>query len=139
MSSPSVADVKIDSLPTMYDARGALTVAEFSKFVPFSVVRLFYVRDVPVGSVRGQHAHYRCSQYMICLDGRLGIALADGMGKRSVELSPGQAILVEPGLFVTETYRDDESALLVLCDRPYEAEDYIHGMDEFLKYRREKA
>jgi hypothetical protein len=24
---------------------------------------------------------------------------------------------------------------LVLCDRPYEPEDYIHNRDEFLKWR----
>ncbi len=139
MSPPSVEHARIDTLPGVRDSRGALTVVELSKTVPFAVARLFYVSGVPAGLSRGGHAHYRCRQYMICQGGRLGIALADGSRERSLELSTGQAILVEPGIFATQTYLDEDSILLVLCDRPYEADDYIHGMDEFVKYRREKA
>ena len=139
MSPPVVEDARIDLLPVMRDSRGALTVVEFSRPVPFAVARLFYVSGVPAGTSRGGHAHYRCRQYMICQEGRLGVVLADGANERSLELSAGHAILIEPGIFAMQTYLDDDSALLVLCDRPYEADDYIHGMDQFLKYRREKA
>jgi dTDP-4-dehydrorhamnose 3,5-epimerase-like enzyme len=139
MSPPTVEDARIEILPVMRDSRGVLTVVEVSRIVPFAVARLFYVSGVPVGSSRGGHAHYRCRQYLICQEGRLGIVLADGASERSFELSAGHAILIEPGIFATQTYLDNNSALLVLCDRPYEADDYIHGMDQFLKYRREKA
>jgi UDP-2-acetamido-3-amino-2,3-dideoxy-glucuronate N-acetyltransferase len=134
MNPPNVDAIKIDNLPIMRDERGALTVAEFNRFVPFTVARLFYVRDVPAGSIRGQHAHYQCSQYMICQSGRLRISMTDGIRERVVELASGQAILVEPGIFATETYLDADSAMLFLCDRPYERDDYIHTMEEFLDY-----
>jgi hypothetical protein len=65
--------------------------------------------------------------------------MADGTRERSVELSSGQAVLIEPGLFATQTYLDDNSILLVLCDRPYEPDDYIQGMDEYLNFRRGKT
>lgn len=139
MSSPAVEDAPIDSLPVMRDARGALTVVDFGKSVPFPVARLFYISGVPAGMSRGGHAHYRCKQFMICQSGRLLVDLADGVHQRSLELSAGQAILIEPGIFATQTYLDGNSASLVLCDRPYEAEDYIHGMEAFMKYCREKA
>lgn len=129
--------LKIDTLPTVRDVRGALTVAEFSRFVPFAVVRLFYVREVLPNTARGQHAHFRCSQYVICVSGRVRVDFADGTGERSVILSPGQAILIEPGIFATETYLDADSVLLFLCDRPYEKDDYIHTLDEFLQLRRQ--
>lgn len=135
MSGATIDTIKIDTLPTMRDARGALTVAEFSKFVPFPVVRMFFVRDVPPGTMRGQHAHYRCSQYMVCVTGRLGITVADGTKEHSFELTPGQGIHIEPGIFATETYLDADSVMLALCDRPYEKEDYIHTKEEFLEYR----
>lgn len=128
--------LRIDTLPTMRDHRGALTVAEFDRFVPFPVVRLFYVREVPPNMQRGKHAHFRCRQYVICVSGRARIDLADGTGERAVTLSPGQAMLIEPGIFATETYLDDDSVLLFLCDRAYEPEDYIHTLDEFLRLRR---
>jgi UDP-2-acetamido-3-amino-2,3-dideoxy-glucuronate N-acetyltransferase len=137
MSLPRIDTVRLDTLPTMRDARGALTVAEFSKFVPFPVVRLFFVRDVPPGTMRGQHAHYHCSQYMACVSGRLRITVADGTDESVLELAPGQGVFIAPGIFATETYLDANSVMLALCDRPYEREDYIHTMDEFLKYRAE--
>ena len=139
MSLPSVKDACVETLPGRRDARGTLTVAEFDKIVPFNVTRLFYVSDVPAGLTRGGHAHYRCSQYLICQAGRLGITLTDGEGERLLELSAGQALLIAPGIFATQTYLDAGSILLVLCSRCYEAEDYIHSMDEFVKYRRGKA
>ena len=129
--------LKIDTLPTLHDPRGALTVAEFGHFVPFSVVRLFYVRKVPPNTVRGQHAHFRCSQYVICVSGRAQIDFADGTTERSVILSPGQAVLIDPGIFATETYLDADTVLLFLCDRPYEKDDYIHTLDQFLQLRRQ--
>ena len=129
--------LKIDTLPTMRDPRGALTVAEFGRFVPFSVARLFYVREVPPNTVRGQHAHFRCSQYVICVSGRAQIDFADGATERSVTLSPGQAVLIDPGIFATETYLDADSVLLFLCDRAYEKADYIHTLDQFLQLRRQ--
>ena len=73
---------------------------------------------------------------MICQNGRVRIDLADGEHTRYLELAAGQAVLVEPGIFAQETYLDAESILLVLCDRPHEKEDYIHTMDEFLRFVR---
>ena len=72
---------------------------------------------------------------MICQAGRIAVALFDGKQERSLELSPGQAILVEPGIFGTETYLDTDSTLLVLCDRPYEKDDYIHDRDSVIRFR----
>jgi UDP-2-acetamido-3-amino-2,3-dideoxy-glucuronate N-acetyltransferase len=135
MSGPTIDDMKLDTLPSIRDARGVLTVAEFSKFIPFTVVRLFYVREVPPGTIRGQHAHYRCSQYLVCISGRLRVTFADDAKERSFELSPGHGVLVEPGIFAIETYLDEDSVMLVLCDRPYEKDDYIHTRQEFLEYR----
>ena len=140
MTAPMTATLdglKIDALPTMRDPRGELTVAEFNRFLPFSVVRLFYVREVPPNTVRGQHAHFRCSQYVICVSGRARIDFADGISERLVILSPGQAVLINPGIFATETYLDADTVLLFLCDRPYEKDDYIHTLDEFLQLRQQ--
>jgi UDP-2-acetamido-3-amino-2,3-dideoxy-glucuronate N-acetyltransferase len=125
-----LAGIMIDTLPTMRDSRGALTVADFAKAIPFPVTRLFYVWDVAAGTQRGRHAHRRCSQYMICVTGRIEIELADTLAQRQLELAPGTGVLVPPGIFAAETYCDPGTVLLVLCDRPYEKDDYIHSMDE---------
>lgn len=131
----NVNDMKIDRLPQNRDARGNLVVAEFSEHVPFRVARLFYVHDVPANGVRGQHAHRRCRQYMICQTGRLMIAATDGRHERRLQLNPGDAVLIEPGIFASETFIDPGTVLLVLCDRPYESNDYIRTVEELLAIR----
>jgi dTDP-4-dehydrorhamnose 3,5-epimerase-like enzyme len=128
---PNVSDIKIDDLPKISDDRGRLVVAEFSKFVPFPVARLFYVHEVPANTTRGKHAHRRCRQYLICQSGRVLVEATDGKQTRRIELNPGQAVLIEPGIFTSETYADHETVLLVLCDRPHDRADYIQTMEEF--------
>ena len=40
-----------------------------------------------------------------------------------------------PGLWNTVQFRQNESVLIVLCDRIYEADDYIQDYSEFLSFR----
>ena len=132
---PNVKHIKIDELPKIRDARGNLVVAELGKYVPFAVVRLFYVHDVPANTVRGQHAHRQCSQYMICQTGRVLVDATDGAQTRRIELLPGQAVLIEPGIFASETFADPGTVLLVLCDQQYDSNDYVRSMADFLAER----
>ncbi len=133
VGKPSVSDIKIDNLPTMCDARGCLVVAEFSAYVPFQVVRVFYVHSVPINTIRGEHAHRHGRQYMICQTGRVLVDANDGALTRRIELSPGQAMLMECGIFFRETYVDRDTVLLVLCDSPFDSKDYIRTMEEFIR------
>jgi len=130
---PSVKDITVDNLSNFHDARGTLIAVEFNEHPPFPVVRLFYIRDVPPNTVRGEHAHRLCRQYMICQAGRLLIEAADATQTRQIELHPGQAVFIERGIFTSETYLDRDTVLLVLCDRPYEKDDYIRTRAEFLE------
>lgn len=131
MAMPDVNDIKINNLPRKRDARGNLVVAEFSEFVPFAVARLFYVHGVPVNTSRGHHAHRQGRQCYICQSGRVRVDVHDGIKARRIELYPDQAVLIESGIFASETYLDQNSVLLVLCDRPYDRGDYIESMEEF--------
>lgn len=135
MTKSRVDDIVVDTLPTMRDPRGALTVAELGTLLPFQVVRIFYIRDVPPGTVRGQHAHYRCNQYLLCQSGRVQLDMFDGTANRALVLGPGQGTLVPPGIFSSETYLEAGTILQVWCDRPYEKEDYIHTLDVFRAWR----
>jgi mannose-6-phosphate isomerase-like protein (cupin superfamily) len=132
-----ISRIKVRDLQIEQDARGELVVVDIAAQVPFVVSRLFYVRKVPVGQPRGQHGHYRCSQFMVCQSGRMRIDVTDGNIERRLNLKVGQSILVEPGIFATETYLDDDSILLVLCDMPYDREDYIRSREDLVKFRRE--
>ncbi|EMY76157.1 WxcM-like domain protein [Leptospira weilii serovar Ranarum str. ICFT] len=43
-------------------------------------------------------------------------------------------LLIPPGIWSTQQYLNINSVLLVLCDRGYEAEDYIRNYDKFLEW-----
>jgi dTDP-4-dehydrorhamnose 3,5-epimerase-like enzyme len=90
----------------------------------------------PAGAKRGRHAHRLCSQFMICVSGAVDVVCEDGSKKNSFVLDRrDQALLVPPGLWNTVEFRRSDSVLVVLCDRVYEAEDYIRDYAEFLSFR----
>ena len=121
----SLDKIEIVECQDISDIRGGLFVFTLDPIVPFEVKRIFYVYDVPVNAVRGRHGHYRCHQFMICQKGRVLVTMANGLATRNIELQSGQAILIEPLIFAEQTYLEPDSILLVLCDRPYEEDDYI--------------
>jgi UDP-2-acetamido-3-amino-2,3-dideoxy-glucuronate N-acetyltransferase len=108
------------------DVRGGLGVIDIVNHAPFTPVRLFWISDVVPDGSRGGHAHKACSQFMVCITGRVRIDAFDGTTRQSFLLTRGEFINLVPGIYATETFLVEQSVLLVLCDRPYEADDYIH-------------
>ena len=129
-------DLRLADLKHVPDPNGTLAVVEVPRDVPFDVKRLFYVYGVKAGDVRGEHAHRRAHQYLICVRGRCEITCDDGSGRRSYLLdSPTKALLIPPGIWAEQKYQIPATILLVLSDRPYEEDDYIRDHDRFLAFR----
>ena len=130
-----IHDVRCVDLPRHARADGEVVVAEATAQVPFAIARLFTVR-APLGAERGQHAHRQCTQFMICVRGAVEIICDDGAERRAVTLNRGNlALHVPPGIWNKIIFRKDDSVLAVLCDRPYEEEDYIRDYGAFLSFR----
>ena len=132
-------DVSVHRLKANIDPRGQLAVLELLNAVPFAVRRLFYVSGVPAGAERGGHAHRRCHQFLICQDGQVDVHAFDGQERRVIALAPHEAVLIPAGVFASEVYVNEQARLLVLCDQPYEPDDYIHGEDAFRAFCQERA
>ena len=129
------ADARLIDLPRHARVDGEVIVAEAAAQVPFRIERMF-VLAAPAGARRGRHAHRLCSQFMICVSGAVDVVCEDGIDKQSFALEHrNQALLVPPGVWNTVEFRQDESMLIVLCDRVYEAYDYIYDYAEFLSFR----
>lgn len=130
-----VSDCRVAELPHHARADGEVVVAEAMAHVPFAIARLFTVRG-PLDAERGKHAHKRCVQFMICVHGAIEIVCDDGVAKTSFTLDRGNlALHVPPGIWNTVIFRKEDSVLAVLCDRPYEEQDYIRDYHEFLNFR----
>ena len=117
----------------MADARGALTVGEVPTEVPFSPARYFAVFDVPSVELRGEHAHKRCQQFMMCLHGSCRVLLDDGNERCEVTLDrPDMGVFMPAMIWGTQYRYRSDAVLLVFASRPYEAEDYLRTYDDFL-------
>lgn len=132
----SIDDVKSINLPHYFEDNGDLVVMEGMINLPFSIARVFVVRASD-GAVRGQHAHRACSQFLTCPRGLVEVLCDDGLQTASYTLDhPNTGLLIPPGIWSQQTYKTENAALTVLCDRPYEAEDYMREYDEYLAYRK---
>ncbi len=130
-----LTDARLIDLPRHAEADGEVVVAEAAAQVPFRIERMFALA-APAGAKRGRHAHRLCSQFMICVNGAVEIVCEDGNGKSTFVLDRrDRALLVPPGLWNTVEFRQNGSVLVVLCDRVYEAHDYIRDYAEFLSFR----
>lgn len=128
-------DVRIVELPRHSRVDGEVVVAEAATGMPFTIARLFTLR-APQGVERGRHAHRRCSQFMICVHGAVDIAVNDGATRRAFTLDRGDhALLVPPMIWNTVVFREANSVVAVLCDRAYEADDYVRDYDAFMRLR----
>jgi dTDP-4-dehydrorhamnose 3,5-epimerase-like enzyme len=130
-----VSDVRLIELPMHSQSDGDLVVLEKDKAMPFAATRLFLVR-AKKGAVRGKHAHKQCSQLFVCTSGVIEVECKDGIGVATFTLDRvDRALLVPPSIWASERYVEEDSVLSVLCDRPYEVDDYLRDWDAYLAWR----
>ena len=135
----TAADLQIKLHRVFTDHRGSLIPLELTNAVPFSIARMFWVFDTPSGGTRGGHAHRRCSQYLVCQRGVVEVTVDDGGARRTLALQTGACLLIPPTIWAEQRYLTPDTILLVLCDRPYEAEDYIEEVAEVRAFRAQIA
>jgi acetyltransferase-like isoleucine patch superfamily enzyme/dTDP-4-dehydrorhamnose 3,5-epimerase-like enzyme len=126
-----VEGVAIHRLPLIRDLRGLLTVADPA---PFEVKRFFLVFDVPSRDVRGEHAHRRLHQFLVCVHGECRLIVDDGSSKEEIVLDAPQIGVHVPPMIWTVQYRHTADAvLLALASEVYDPADYIRDYAEFLR------
>jgi dTDP-4-dehydrorhamnose 3,5-epimerase len=130
-------DVRELSFKHFTDARGSLVPIEAQADVPFEIERVFFIRPRSAGESRGKHGHYRCAQALVCLSGACRVIVQDGAARREYRLhSPDKGLLIPPTLWAEEIYETVDTVLLVLCDRRFEADDYIDDEAAFTALRK---
>lgn len=128
-----VAGVSLHRLVRADDLRGALVSGEVGGQIPFEPGRFFSVMGVPSKDVRGAHAHRRCEQLLVCLNGSVAVVVDDGETREEVILDlPDVGLYLPPMVWGVQYRYTADALLLVLASRPYEPEDYIRDYDEFL-------
>ena len=124
-------------IPHFEDERGALDVLEIARELPFGCQRIFYTYTVPAGSVRGEHAHKRCEQFLIAVRGTVRVAVDDGTRRDEIILdSPSKGLHLPAGCWGEQSSHSPDCILLVLASLPYDNDDYIRTYDAFLNWKK---
>jgi len=113
---------------------GTLIPISLSKDIPFKTKRVFMIYGNK-NFVRGNHAHKKCSQFLMPIFGKIKIDYFDKFRKNSVLLNSDKkkGILLKPLTWCKLTFLSKNSIILVFCDREYEYKDYIEKISDFKK------
>ncbi|MCR9370871.1 FdtA/QdtA family cupin domain-containing protein [Vibrio parahaemolyticus] len=130
----NVKGVKYIQFPEFTDARGALTVGEFEDSIPFLPKRYFLINNVPSKEVRGEHAHKKCEQFLICTKGSCKVVVDDGINREEFVLnSPSVGIYLPAMTWGIQYNYSSDAVLLVFASDYYDNNDYIRDYEEFLR------
>jgi hypothetical protein len=95
------------------------------------VERYFFITDVPVGEIRGGHAHLICKQKLIVVSGRIELSMWFGEAETKITLNRGESVLIPERVWAEQKYLEQHTILLVLCDQTYDPEDYVRDFEQF--------
>ena len=135
-----VRGVSLYVLPTHRDERGSLIAGEFESQIGFAPKRYFMVFDVPGMKIRGQHAHRKCRQFLICVKGTLNVQVTDGVRKQTYTLNRLNVGLSIPPMVwcVHYNYRPG-TILLVFASHHYDPSNYVRNYDDYLRRVKRKV
>jgi acetyltransferase-like isoleucine patch superfamily enzyme/dTDP-4-dehydrorhamnose 3,5-epimerase-like enzyme len=129
-----VGEVTFHRLKSVKDMRGDLSVGEFAKDIPFEPKRYFLVFNVPSEKTRGEHAHVKCHQFLICVKGSCAVVVDDGAARCEVALdSPDRGLYLPPMTWGIQYKYSNDAVLLVFASHEYDPEDYIRNYDDFVE------
>tara|TARA_B100001063_G_scaffold233853_1_gene250568 strand:+ start:965 stop:1366 length:402 start_codon:yes stop_codon:yes gene_type:complete len=96
--------------------------------------RVFYIK-ANNGALRGNHAHKKCIQYLICLAGKIEVrCVMHKLKKKYLLNSPKKMLKINPYTWVTQKYLKKDSVLLCLCSDKYDEKDYIRNFQKYTNY-----
>ena len=111
------------------EPRGKLIAIDYAT-LPFAPCRSFIVGDVPDGLIRGGHAHERCEQIFICLQGRIEVEVLFRRQRVKIILTDRAASLyIGARVWTRQTYFEN-AKLLVLASLPYDHASYIYDPEQ---------
>ena len=130
----SLSDCRVIELPKVTEARGNLTFVEGQRHIPFAIERVYYLYDVPGGSVRGGHAHKGLHQLIVAMSGSFDVLLDDGLKKKRFHLARSYyGLYVCPMVWRELTNFSSGSVCMVLASNLFDESDYYRDYDLFLK------
>jgi dTDP-4-dehydrorhamnose 3,5-epimerase-like enzyme len=125
-------------LPKIHNRAGNITALNNSLDLPFDTNRVYYLYDIPSGEIRGGHAHKELQQLIVAVSGSFNVTIDDGRNRKTVFLNqPNFGLHIIPGIWRDLSNFSSGAICLVLASHKYDANDYIRGYEEFLRYKKQ--
>lgn len=130
----AVKGVQLHTFNALADMRGSLSVGEFEREIPFAPKRYFLVYKVPTAETRGEHAHRRCHQFLIAVQGSVHVVADDGERREQFVLDrPNLGLYLPPMTWGIQYKYSENAVLLVFASDFYDSSDYIREYGAFVE------
>lgn len=107
--------------------------------LPIKVKRVFLIGGVKKGDIRGEHALLKTNQIIFVLSGSIKIFLDDGKNKKSILLkNPNKGIFIGPLVWRTLKILENNTLVIVFCDREHNEKEYIRNYESFIQQIRKR-
>ena len=125
--------MKIKKINIYSDKTGDLVPISLKDNIPFKTKRIFIIHGKK-NRFRADHAHYKCSQFLLPLSGTVVVNYHSKKGKfkKILSLKRNNGLLLKPMTWCKIKFISINSKLMVFCDKEYDPLDYIRNYKEFL-------
>ncbi len=116
------------------DERGNLVVIEGEGMdIPFDIKRVFYIYGSDSEVVRGQHANRETEFLLVNVSGKSKVKVDNGVESEIIELNkPRMGLYLSTMLWKDMYDFSEDSVLLVLASKHYDAGEYIRNYEDYL-------
>ena len=125
--------MKMKKISVYSDKTGDLVPISLKDNIPFKTKRIFIIHGKK-NYVRADHAHFKCSQYLIPLSGTIIVTYQNRNGrfKKTLSFKKNNGLLLKPMTWCKIKFNFINSKLMVFCDMEYDPLDYIRDYKKFL-------
>lgn len=127
--------VKFIDIPKIHDPRGHLAVIEHD-IIPFKIMRVYYLYDIPSDAYRGGHAHLEQESLIIALSGSFDVIIKDGSETdQKIQLNkPDRGLYIPTGIWREIENFSAGSVCLVLASTEFNESEYIRDYNEYVTF-----
>lgn len=119
------------SLP-VHRMLGSLYSLDIVGELGFAAERFYWIKDVPEGGSRGQHAHKKLRQFLFLLVGSAVVELSTPNWNEKYSLSANETgLFVPPGYWRVMSDFSDGAVMCVLASDAFDESDYIRDWSNY--------
>ena len=125
--------MKIKKIKIYSDKTGDLVPISLKDNIPFKTKRIFIIHGKK-NYFRADHAHYKCSQFLIPLCGSIIVNYENKKSKfkKILSVKKNNFLMLKPMTWCKIKFNSSNSKLMVFCDKEYDPSDYIRNYKKFL-------